>query len=437
MKRILALLLTLVLIAGLVACANEPETAEPDVPEVTETPTPIELETEEPDVPGVTETPAPTEPETEDPDVPEVTETPAPTEPDEEDIEEPVVIESPSGLNDDIFSFAFSLNGEVFALPFEYSAIYAHGWVFEASDVELGPNQRTFTTNIRNGSETIGVSIGNLTPNVIPYYEGLIGGITMHDRHANTGTQFILAGGITIGSTLEAVLEAYGEPSVRRETTLFITLEYRLRIQSEIRIQVNQDSGLVTEIQMTNFIERQQVEFEGELPEIAQGYTAPTALGNDWTIGIVELEGQLYQLPAPVSVFLNNGWELVSENAMVPAGRVAVMQNIRLGNQVMRVSIANFDRVEQPLVNGFVTRVEFNRHFWVGDIALPGGLNQNSTLADFMAVFGEYNRREESASFTWYEFGANLRELITVGFNNSDGSVHSIELRHELRELPW
>ena len=401
-SKILVLILCAALIAtNLAACSQE------------ETPTP------EPEVTEVTATP---EPEVEEPE------------------EEPVEVaapESPEGLSEDIFSFAFLLNGEVFALPFAYSEVYAHGWVFEDSDTELGPNQRTFTRTISNNRETIGVSIANLTPNVIPYYEGHIGGVTMTERHADTGTQFVLAGGITIGATLEEVLAAYGEPSERRESATFETLTYGLGIQSDIRIQVNKESGLVTEIQMMNFVERQEVDFDGDLPEIAEGYTAPTALGDDWTIGIVELNGDLYQLPIPVGVFLANGWELVSDNDMVAAGRTSVMRNIRSGNQVMRVHIRNYDRVEQPLVNGFVIKVEFSHHFWLGSIALPGGITEDSTHAEVMAVFGSYNRREESASFTFYEFGDSLRERVSIAFRNDDGSIHSIAVEHDLRELPW
>jgi len=398
--KLLALLLCAVLIGtSFVACGQEEES----IPE----PEPIEeIEILEPETP-------------------------------EEPIEEPVAIESPDGLSDDIFSFAFSLNGAVFALPFAYSEVYAHGWVFEDSDTELGPNQRTFTRNIRNDGETIGVSIGNLTPNVIQYYAGHIGGVTMTDRHADTGTQFVLAGGITIGATLEEVLSTYGEPSEHRESETFETLTYSLGIQSDVRIQVRKDTGLVTEIQITNFTERQEVEFDGELSAIAQGYTAPSALGNDWTVGIVGLNGDLYQLPAPVGVFLANGWELVSDNEMVPAGRTAVMRNIRSGNQVMRVHIKNYDTVEQPLVDGFVIKVEFSHHFWMGSIVLPGGITEDSTYDEVMSVFGSYNRREESTSFTFYEFGDSLRERVNVAFRNEDGGIHSISMEHDLRDLPW
>jgi len=421
--KMLASIMCIVLIgAGLAACGQrDAYVPEPEAVEAV-----AEIETPGPEV-EVVETPE--MPAAED----EVYE----AAPDEEIVAAPVALESPAGLSDDIYSFEFSLNGAVFSLPFEYAEIHAHGWVFEDSDAELGPNQRTFTRNVSNSGNTIGVSIGNLTPNVIQYYDGHIGGVTISERHTGTGTQFVLAGGVTIGTALEDVIATYGEPSEYRESDTFRTLTYSIGIQSDIRIQVSQDTGLVTEIQMTNFIERQQVEFDGTLPEIAQGYVAPTALGSDWTIGIVELNGDLYQLPAPVGAFLANGWELVSDNEMLPAGNTRVMRDIRSGNQVMRANIKNYDRVEQPLVDGFVTTVEFSHHFWVGNIALPGGITENSTYDEVMAVFGEYRRREESGSFTFYEFGDSLRERVNVAFRNEDGSIHSISMEHDLRDLPW
>jgi len=362
---------------------------------------------------------------------------PEPEEIVEEVIEVETEIVAPGELSDDIFSFEFSLNGTVFALPFAYSEFYAQGWAFEDTGAELDPNQRTFTRDAVNNGETVGISIGNLTPNVIPYYEGLIGGVRVNEFDVNTGTQFILPGGISIGSTLEEVLGAYGEPNERNDTESLISLRYTLEIQSYVRIQFDRETEQVMEVEMTNFTERQQAEFDGDLPEIAQGYQAPAALGSDWNQGIVELDGTLYQLPAPLGVFLANGWELVSDNEMVPAGRTSVMRNIRNGNQVMRVDIKNYDRVEQPLVNGFVTKVEYSGHFWTGDIVLPGGITENSTYTEVQSAFGSYNRREENSMFTLYEFGSNINEQVRVTFEDGDGAIHSIVVVHELRDLPW
>ena len=48
-------------------------------------------------------------------------------------------------------------------------------------------------------------------------------------------------------------------------------------------------------------------------------YQTPAALGSDFMDPEVEFMGNLYRLPAPVSAFLDNGWEMkdVAEDAFV------------------------------------------------------------------------------------------------------------------------
>lgn len=56
-----------------------------------------------------------------------------------------------------------------------------------------------------------------------------------------------------------------------------------------------------------------------EVPEIRTNYQTPAALGSDFMDPEVEFMGNLYRLPAPVSAFLDNGWEMkdVAEDAFV------------------------------------------------------------------------------------------------------------------------
>ena len=49
-----------------------------------------------------------------------------------------------------------------------------------------------------------------------------------------------------------------------------------------------------------------------KVPEFIKGYIAPTQLGEKATSGIIQIDGDLYQMPAPVKAFTDNGWELES-----------------------------------------------------------------------------------------------------------------------------
>jgi hypothetical protein len=413
MKKYLIFLLALMLTFTLIGCRPEEEVVEEPEPEV------------------IVE---------EDEDYEEIVALPEEVE--EEPEEEPEPADT-GELSDDIFSFQAQINGHVFTLPFEWSYAEALGWELgdQFDDTELGPNQRTFLNRVWQGNTGLSMGIGNLTPNNIDVSEGVVGNIRVDDRDMETGVEFILPGGLTIGSPEELIVELYGEPSEARHSDLFNRYIYELAIQVSVEIHVLNETGLVSEITMMNFVERAESTFDGELTELQSRYVPPTALGDDFSLGIVELEGVVYQLPAPVAVFLNNGWVIEDESVMIPAGRSVVMQRLRYGNQVMRVDVTNYDTVEASVTEGFVTSVEFSRHHWEGNITLPGGITPDSQEADIMALLGEPARDSESASFhgfTWHVTRYNsMWESIEISFLTEDGSVHSIRVVHDLRDFPW
>jgi hypothetical protein len=107
----------------------------------------------------------------------------------------------------------------------------------------------------------------------------------------------------------------------------------------------------------------------------------------------------------------------------------------------MRVHIKNYDSVEAPATDGFIIRAEFSHHFWIGNIALPGGITQDSSKEQVMVLFGTPTRYEYSQSFETYTWHVTrydtMREMIMISFLIEDGSIHSITIENDLRELPW
>jgi len=289
------------------------------------------------------------------------------------------------------------------------------------------------------------MSLGNLTGDNIPLDDAIVGAIRVDERNIESGLEFMLPRGITIGSDAQEVIDAFGIPSETRGDTTFRRYVYELDIQVDIVIRILVATNEVDEISMMNFVERPESTFDGTLTPLQQGYVAPTALGDDLSLGIVELEGVVYQLPVPVAVMLNNGWVLADEHHMIPAGRTAVGQRIRYGNQVMRVSIRNYDSVEAPATEGFVISVEFNHHQWQGSIVLPGGITPSSTQEEVKALLGEHSRESESGSFHSFSWNVTrynrMQESISINFRTDDDSeevvIHSISVERDLSALPW
>jgi len=350
----------------------------------------------------------------------------------------PVATTSPDTLSDDLYSFMFSLNGDIFTLPFAFTNLADKGWTGQNLDVDtLRPNQFSISGPIENNGQVFNVSFINTTQNVLTFEESNIGRIFFNERDAQSGTEIIIPGGITIGSSMEEIIAAHGEPSDRRENSFEYVLEYSLGTYTTITLRVNRESGQVAEIQLSNFIAREAApEFEGNVPAAILAYQAPTSLGDDWQSFIVRLDGDLYQLPAPISSFIANGWAFVDDpNEMVAAQSTNVRATIRRGNQVMRIHIHNYDDAEQPIAHTFVTRIEFSHHFAVLPIELPGGITENSTLDEILAAFGEPRRTEEGSMFNVYEFGSGMWEQISISIRNETETIHSIAVINSPRSL--
>jgi len=351
---------------------------------------------------------------------------------------EPVTTEAPSELSDDLYSFMFSLNGDIYSLPFSYSEFAANGWVGDdLEDDTLNPAQFSIATPLTNGNYRISVSFINLTENVLPFSESNIGRITLDEwDYDRGGAELIFPGNITLGSTYEDVIAAYGEPSSRREGSLDLTLNYSPNHYTGVEIRVDNETNLVTSLRMENFVAREDSpEFEGDLPDSVLAYEAPTDLGDDWRDFIVRFDGDLYQLPAPVAVFVENGWVIEGDaNEMVAAQSSRVGVRLRKGNQTMRTTVQNYDDFAQPISNSFVTVIDFYQNDATLPIELSGGITEDSTIDEIIAVFGEPDRIEDSASFTFYTFGSIWQE-ISVTINNDTNGVHRLRVEHSPNSL--
>jgi len=346
--------------------------------------------------------------------------------------------ETPDDLSDDLYSFMFSLNGVIYSLPFSYTEFEENGWGGDDLDEDtLNPNQFSLVTPLTNGNYQISVSFINLTENVLSFSESNIGRITLDAWNYNRGgAELIFPGGITMGSTYEEVIAAYGEPSSRREGSLDVTLTYSPNHYTGVEVRIDNDTNLVTSLRMENFVEREDSpDFEGDLPEVVLAYESPTDLGDDWRDFIVRFDGDLYQLPAPVAVFLENGWVIEGDaNEMVAAQSSRVGVRLRKGNQTMRTTVQNYDNSAQPIVNGFVTVIDYYHHDATLPIELPGGITEDSTIEEVIAAFGEPDRVEESSSLTFYTFGS-IWQQISITINEETSEIQRLSVQHSPNSL--
>ena len=116
-------------------------------------------------------------------------------------------------------------------------------------------------------------------------------------------------------------------------------MTYEYDIYNTIEIMVGTEEKVITQISVRNFVpleseagQTESEEVSDEIPEIVTKYVAPTEMGKSLSDFTVEFDGDLYKLPAPVSEFVKNGWEIQENNSDMAIvargyGKVTLMRN--------------------------------------------------------------------------------------------------------------
>ena len=215
-------------------------------------------------------------------------------------------------------------------------------------------------------------------------------------------------------------------------------MTYEVGSRSDIQFRFNAENQM-TRMQMRNYFAREvSAEFEGDLPDVVKNYETPADLGEEWDLFIIRFAGDLYQIPAPVAEFVENGWVIEGDpNEIIAARSSNVRVHLRKGNQVMQTTVHNYDDEAQPISHGFVTRIEFSHRGAVLPIELPGGITENSSSEEVRATFGEPHDISESATSITYTYSAASSALdrIRINFDIETDEIRSIEVQNQPRNL--
>lgn len=360
--------------------------------------------------------------------------------------------EDGAALSDDIYSFQIKIDGEVYQFPMSYADFTAHGWEYkDDASTGLSPNSYSAAEVFKKGDLEVYTQIVNFGLNTLPLSECTIGGISIDTWQFSDAPDTIieLPGGITYNvSTLEDVKAAYGEPSDIYEGDLYTKLEYRYDYYQEWELYIEKETGVLYEVDVENMImdeataaanEAAASEISDEPTEEVLAYTAPTELGDDPLSFIVDYAGTLYQLPAPVSVFEENGWTIKEEDSdSIIAGKDFGWLYMMKDNQEYHTLVRNYSPDAATLRNCFVTTVEADTYSTDLPITIPTGISVGMSADEALTLLeGISYETENSSSFTYYNIvGESIsRECVQIVVNDEDGVVTSIEVNHEPKSL--
>ncbi|MCD8336711.1 MAG: hypothetical protein LUD18_05430 [Lachnospiraceae bacterium] len=330
--------------------------------------------------------------------------------------------------------FQITIDGDVYTLPMLYEDFSAFGWELEDED-DAGDTLEPYSYNLysfRKGDLTITAYVLNLGINTMPIEECIVAGFSIDDDcWSGQETLVELPCGVRLGqSTLEDIETAYGAPTEIYEGTLYTQYTYEADYNQEIELQVFLESGVLEDIQIENYARPEgfdEGEMSTEVPQSILAYAKPDSLNADLSAYEIEIDGCCYELPVPVSVLLEDGWELDEEDSDSQiVAKYFGWVTLRKNNQSFSAIVTNDADYATTPENCWVEELSVGGDILDLDGALAGGVRIGLSEEEFLAILEENGMEyeyTESGDYRYYtynssSYGSGCEVMIYVGTNS-------------------
>lgn len=316
-------------------------------------------------------------------------------------------------LSDKWSDYQIQIGDQVYQFPMMYEDFIALGWsTDEAADELLKPNQYDMIRFSKDDVKCT-VYVLNLGKNSEAASDCIVGGISIDNFDWEiTDGEVMLPGGIERGvSDVDAIEAAYGTPSDTYEGSMYTKLTYETDYNSSVELSVYTESGVLEDIDVRNFVEPEGFdpgEVSDEVPEAVSSYTKPDVLSEDPEDYQMELDGEVYTLPVPVSVLVADGWELDASDsdAEIKADYFGWVTLRKGGQEIREIAVNPEDYATIP-ENCWIESLTAGGYTLDAEGILPGGISTGMTEEAFVAILEEAGLTyevDESSNFKYYTY---------------------------------
>lgn len=144
------------------------------------------------------------------------------------------------------------------------------------------------------------------------------------------------------------------------------------------------ETEVLKELSIVNFVESpddvSQSTEEGI--EYLNKYVAPKSLGNDIKSFNVSVMGDVYTLPAPVSEFVKNGWQIIESKDVKAGTNEYEAITMKKDNVTFSFNAFNFAKSQVNAKNATIYQIEQDSHSADLKIILPGNISIGTSLTE-------------------------------------------------------
>ena len=349
-------------------------------------------------------------------------------------------------LSDDIYDYQISIDDNVLQLPVKYSELEEYGFKYkENEDDTLAANTTAIGYSLVKDGIRYSVNVTNFDINAIPVTDCYITQISVDslfiDDSSDVNVQ--IAGGIDYNkSTKDDIKNAFGTPSSSYDSddSDFSSMKYEgdSAFQS---VSFSFKNDKIYEISVENAVKPEDFE-TGEVdltrPEILDKYEAPSVSSDKFDDFIVSIDKEYYQLPAPVSEFVNNGWSIADSDAdSVVSGESFTTVTLRKGGIKFDVKIDNYTSNATSVENCFVTKISLDTYNSKDvDVELFNGIKMGMSQKNLEAALKgtDYEKDDSFSSTTSYkiEVPGTYQSYVSIYTDKDDSKVSRIEINNKV-----
>ncbi len=313
--------------------------------------------------------------------------------------------------------YQITIAGDTYTFPMMYDEFTSYGWILDdeedAEDI-LDPYSYSIYY-FTNEEMQCSAYILNLGINTVSIDSCIVAGITIDSFYWEDIDCIVeLPCGIVKDvSTLEDIEAAYGTPTSTYEGELYTEYTYQEDYNREVELTVYKESGVLEDIVIENFIEPDDYdagEASDEVPDRILAYVKPDALSDDVSEYEMELDGEVYTIPVPVSAMIEDGWELVEDDSdSVVAAHYYGWVYLSKDNQTFSATVTNEEDYATSPENCWIEELSVGVYALELDGALPGGICIGMTEEDFLRILDEAGMDYEyndSGDFRYYTYNA-------------------------------
>ena len=351
-------------------------------------------------------------------------------------------LEQPTELSDDLYSYQVSIDGDVIQLPIQYSDLANLGYeldISDESDLQLPSMSSDNFLSVKKGDIKLGVCIYNPDVKTHSYEDCLVGEITI-SRFDLNGHKVIFPGGLTNENiSMESIIDLYGEPTSRYESSEYQKLTYEQDLYCEYEFTFYENAFFDARIENT-IIPRgyKPSEVNTEVPESVSLYRKPKDVSDEIFDFNICFDGEYYQLPFPVSELLDKGWEIKDKESYSYVGSrgTGLMTLTRGDDMISSVQFMNYSDDSTMIENCFVTLIRISKY---NDAPLTVG--NNITIGDDRTEVVKKLEKYKSGAYEYEEYSNpfsicirdtdNFYRKITLSFGE-ENKLDSIEIGNKL-----